>query len=676
MLLAAGPLWAQSSASAMPPDGAIPRDSAIPRDGAIPPIPRKLPPPGVAIAAEDRTRLETAASRLARRVQAARGKLELPARQWLPDVEIYLKAVQLALVNDEFFDRKDVGRADDLLRRGQARLDELTSGKPSWLTKHGTLALGFRSSLDDSVQPYGLVIPAGLELAAHTPSRSKPVPLYVWLHGRGDKATELSFILSREAKPGDFQPADAIVLHPFGRYCNGFKFAGEVDVFEAIEAVRSRYAIDADRIVLCGFSMGGAGAWHLGAHFPDAWVAVTPGAGFAETARYQNLKPENYPAWYEQKLWGWYDVPDYVLNLFNLPVIAYSGALDKQIQAARIMEAAYHREGHTLEHLIGPGVAHKYQPDTLKELQRRLAQAAARGRPQHPDSVTLETRTLRYPRSGPLELLGLGEHWQDARAQLDWPRKQLRTVNATALRLSLPAAGPTRRKLQVDEQWLELPEAREAILVRKQQRWQLADRYPADNALRKVHGLQGPIDDAFLRPFLVVMPSGQAASAKVQRWVQFEMEHFLDRWRRLFRGEPRTRLDTAVDDSDMRRYNLIVWGDLASNRLLARMADKLPLAWSHDEVKTGGDAFAATHHVPVMIYPNPFAPDHYVVINSGMTFREGHDASNSLQTPKLPDWAIVDLDAPPDGYRPGKIAAAGFFDEQWRYRRPQEAPRK
>ncbi|HEX3656890.1 MAG TPA: prolyl oligopeptidase family serine peptidase [Pirellulales bacterium] len=650
LLLAAGPLGAQTP------------------DKAVPPISRKLPPPGISVPAEDRARLETAVSRLTRRVQTARGKLELPARERLPDVEIYLKAVQVALANDEFFDPKDVARADDLLRRGQARLDELTAGKPSWLGKHGTLALGFRSRLDDSVQPYGLVIPEGLDLTS--PARSKPVPLYVWLHGRGDKATELSFILSREGKPGDFHPADAIVLHPFGRYCNGFKFAGEVDVFEAIEAVRSRYAIDAGRIVLCGFSMGGAGAWHLGAHFPDAWVAVTPGAGFAETAQYQHLKPENYPAWYEQKLWGWYDVPDYVLNLFNLPVIAYSGELDKQIQAARIMEAAFRREGHTLEHLIGPGVAHKYQPDTLKELQRRLAQVVARGRPEHPDNVTLETRTLRYPRSGPLEMLGLGEHWQDARAQLDWSRKQLRTVNVSALRLSLSASGSDRRKLQVDEQWLELPDAREAILVRKQQHWQLTDRYPADNALRKIHGLQGPIDDAFLRPFLVVMPSGQAASPKVQRWVKFEMEHFLDRWRRLFRGEPHSKVDTAVDDSDMRRYNLIVWGDPASNRLLARLAERLPLVWSQDEVKLGAEAFAAAHHVPVMVYPNPFAPDHYVVINSGITFREGHDTSNSLQTPKLPDWAVVDLDTPPDAYRPGKIAAAGFFDEQWHYRRP------
>jgi hypothetical protein len=53
------------------------------------------------------------------------------------------------------------------------------------------------------------------------------------------------------------------------------------------------------------------------------------------------------------------------------------------------------------------------------------------------------------------------------------------------------------------------------------------------------------------------------------------------------------------------------------------------------------------------------------VLNSGFTFREGATISNSLQTPKLPDWAIVDLRVPADDRRPGGIVNAGFFDERW-----------
>ena len=359
----------------------------------IPPIPRKLPPPGIAIPAEERAKLQAAADAFAARLKLFRATGD---QELLPDVEIYLHAVQLALENDEFFDLKDVARAQQILSRGEQRLVKLFDKQPSWPSfSGGTLVRGFRSRLDYSVQPYGLVLPKDLN-----PLAKKDYPLYVWLHGRGDKATEINFILSREGKPGELQPVDAIVLHPFGRYCNGFKFAGEIDVLEAIESVKQRYPVDADKIVLCGFSMGGAGAWHLGAHYADHWVAVSPGAGFAETARYQNLKPENYPPWYVQTLWGLYDVPDYVLNLFNIPVIAYSGENDKQIQAARIMEEAYQREGRTLTHLIGPGMGHKYHPDTLKQLHEILAAETTKFRPPLTNETKLETRTLALQQDG------------------------------------------------------------------------------------------------------------------------------------------------------------------------------------------------------------------------------------------------------------------------------------
>src|SRR5438128_4476387 len=43
---------------------------------------------------------------------------------------------------------------------------------------------------------------------------------------------------------------DYIELHPLGRVENCYRWAGETDVFEAIEAVCRNYNIDRDRIVL------------------------------------------------------------------------------------------------------------------------------------------------------------------------------------------------------------------------------------------------------------------------------------------------------------------------------------------------------------------------------------------------------------------------------------------
>jgi hypothetical protein len=74
---------------------------------------------------------------------------------------------------------------------------------------------------------------------------------------------------------------------------------------------------------------------------------------------------------------------------------------------------------------------------------------------------------------------------------------------------------------------------------------------------------------------------------------------------------------------------------------------------------------AADHHVPILIYPNPLYPQHYVVLNSGFTYREYDYLNNARQSPKLPDYAIVDVNVPRTSQSPGGVVAAGFFGEQW-----------
>src|SRR5437762_6047092 len=159
------------------------------------------------------------------------------------------------------------------------------------------------------------------------------------------------------------------------------KFAGEVDVFEAMDAVRAHYDIDASRIVVAGVSVGGASAWHLATHHAGLWCAASPGAGFAETALFAKVADDKEPPpWWEQKLWRWYDATVYAGNLFNCPTIAYSGEIDAQKQAADIMEKYMAAEGLKLVHLIGPQTAHKYHPETRQEIAARLDKLVQQGR--------------------------------------------------------------------------------------------------------------------------------------------------------------------------------------------------------------------------------------------------------------------------------------------------------
>jgi hypothetical protein len=123
--------------------------------------------------------------------------------------------------------------------------------------------------------------------------------------------------------------------------------------------------------------------------------------------------------------------------------------------------------------------------------------------------------------------------------------------------------------------------------------------------------------------------------------------------------------DTDISDADIASNNLVLWGDPSSNKIIARIRDKLPIRWDNQSIVIGSDRYAASHHAPVMIYPNPLNPRRYIVFNSGFTFRDYDYLNNARQVPKLPDWAIVDLDVAPSSRWPGKIVHAGFFDEEW-----------
>jgi dienelactone hydrolase len=478
----------------------------------------------------------------------------------------------------------------------------------------------------------------------------------------------MHFIDQRQSKPGQIQPPGAIVVHPFGRQCVGFKSAGEVDVWEAVTDVVKNYPIDAERIVLMGFSMGGAGAWHLGAHYAHAWVAVSPGAGFAETARYQNLTPDKYPPWYEQRLWGQYDVPNYTRNLFNTTVVAYSGELDKQIQAARVMEEAYRDFGRELTHIIGPGMGHKYHPDSLKEILEKINEAVESGLAHTAKAVTLQTQTLRYNKMHWVQILGLHEHWRDTRVDaeiLGDGRIKVTTKNVTRLRLS-PLDNVSGAIIEIDGEVVEAPKSSNpSVDLERNGSWQLANHRTYHDGLKKRVGLHGPIDDAFMEPFLVALPSGESQNRELQAWIDFEQQHFTDRWRALMRGELRVKRDVDVTDDDLSKYHIIAWGTPETNRFLKDLAasdSKMPIRWSNNAVQVGEQTFDAKHHVPVFIYPRG---NKYLVVNSGLTFREGHDRTNSLQNPKLPDWAVLDIRQPPNEVTPGKVVAADFFDERW-----------
>jgi dienelactone hydrolase len=656
------------------------------------------------------------------------------------DVAVLTKAVRWALRFDEFWDPAryvqdgdtSIGVARRVLAMAAARLRELRrGGRPSWSTQTGRLVRGYISSVDDSAQPFGLQIPEWLQVDAAAPGS---VPLMVWLHGRGDQLTDLHFI-DRCLFPGagsafqglaeaDPLTTTHIVLHAFGRSCLGYKSAAETDIYEAISAAKQMYAcIDADRISLAGFSMGGSGTYHLAAHRPDQWVVAHAGAAFAETYHYTKgggasggTNDQSGAPWYEKVLWGVYDTPCYARSLCtNVPFIGYNGADDASTypQSTSIMEAAFAEHGARMELILAPNTPHAYEGTALTEVVRRMQRHIAAGIDRQPDEVRIQTRTLRYGSAHWVDITGLIEHWVDSR--LDALRyhptagpegavsSQL-TVTTTNIRSFIARANSSFDGVQivVDGQEVSAPRATQmtaAHLFRDDTgEWSWVESQEAlwpSEGLHKVPGLQGPIDDAFMSRFCFVSPLATGSTRAADEWAEFEMKHSTHRWEavrkifvwsdehesmltnfcvlrmQVFRGSPLTVSANDVDDTMLGQMqcNLVLWGTPQTNRHLATFFAKIQadacITWNDSTIAIGPRHFDARTHALIMVYPSPWSDGHYVVVNSCVTHREEDDRTNALQNPKLPDYAVVDLSEAPTSNSVGKVVAADFFDEGW-----------
>ncbi len=189
---------------------------------------------------------------------ALQSKLAAAARSTNPDVAIYAKAADWNLRHpEEFLTKAYYDNALKLLDIGNARAKDSTM---AWTKQKGRVARAYRSKVDGSIQPYTVIVPESYN--------GQPMRLDVVLHGRNARLNEVSHLADAEfGKPVTPQP-DRIELLVYGRTNNAYRWAGEADVFEALDAVKSNYKIDEKRIVLRGFSMGGAGTWHIGLHYP------------------------------------------------------------------------------------------------------------------------------------------------------------------------------------------------------------------------------------------------------------------------------------------------------------------------------------------------------------------------------------------------------------------------
>ena len=623
--------------------------------------------------AEQRQMIDAKLADLTSRIKALAAKKTDPAL--LADVDIYRKAADFILRYPEEFSTKNyTPETIKVLDDGLARAKEVEAGGSSWTKKTGHVVRGYISSTDGSVQPYGLTIPASYD-------GSKPMRLDVWLHGTQLELNEVRFINQQSGDHATSQiPAeDYIQVEPLGRMNNSYRYAGETDVFEAIASVEQRYKIDLKRILVRGHSMGGQ-AWHLGLQHPGFFAALEASAGYVDTHEYARarLPKEGLPP-YQETMLHYYDSQDYALNAFDVPSVGYGGENDAQLRASVKIREALVKEGfhftqetpyrwttkdlRAVLFLVGPKTGHAWHPDSKAESEaflRKVLETADKA----PNHLRFVTYTARWDKCYWLSVDALDETYQRAEVdatRTDDPKKYtVTTKNVSRISFNGPAAS-----YALDGQTINA--GANPTLDKANGKWTIGSGKSA--GLRKIHGLQGPIDDAFREPFIAVRGTGQPWNAEAQDYAQRRFDMLKGDFAKWMRGDIRVKDDTAVTAADIASSNLILFGDPGSNSLIAKVIGKLPIQWTRTEIAVGSEKVPAAGNTVAMIYPNPLNPQKYIVINSGHTFNLNRvfTGTESLFFPRIGDYALIHVDpAAMAGLTPvGDVKLSGFFNENW-----------
>ena len=627
----------------------------------------------------DRRDIETRQEQLAHRIKA----LKASAPDLLADAEVFHKSVEWALRYETNLAPKDLAMMKKAIARGMQRADALLANQAPWSARKGSVLRGFVSAVDGSTQPYGVIVPAGYD-------GTKPMRLDVVLHG-SSKPVGLSEVrFGARFDEGDDAAITApknnfIELHPLGRVENCYRWAGETDVFEAIEAVCRNYRIDRDRIVLRGMSMGASGTWHLGLKHPDRFVAIGPYCGYVDTHRFSEtpvpgfIKVGPLPPHQELGL-HLLDSVDYAANASVVPTIAAIGDKDVFFQSHVHMGQAFAKEGLQLVNLISPGTAHVIDPLTQAEQMRRIGEFATAGIDHAARSLHFVTWTLKYNRCHWLELLALAKHYEraeiSAKVDDDGTVEITDPKNITQFTIHPPMLQNRGAKLRIDGVNITLPAQTSSFVLAKQgDQWRCLGAHSNNVPTGKRPGLQGPIDDAFSAPFLCVRGTGKPWNPVVGAWADANLRRFAYEWARYLRGNLPVKDDKDVTEEDVHTKNLILFGDPGSNKWIRRTLPYLPVKWTRTEVRLVGEAVSSKNHAPVFICASPLqgAGAHYLVINSGHTFHEKEFATfNYLLFPRLGDWAVMKVQLGGEAWQPTsptfpeEVVRAGFFDEQWK----------
>lgn len=504
----------------------------------------------------------------------------------------------------------------------------------------------FLSDVDDTDQPYGLYLPKQFNPA-------RRYPLVISLHGAGSNhRLNLRRVFGQGNRPGETDPqatryfpplkeVEYIVASPLARGTMGYQGIAEKDVYDVLADVKRRFPVDEDRVYLTGLSMGGGGTLWLGLTRPDVWAAIAPVCPAVPQGG-EDLAP----------------------NALNLPVHLFHGDQDPLVKVD--VSRKWHKQllelGGPAEYTEYPGVKHNSWDNAYKD-GAIFDWFAKHRRNRFPERVRFVSRAYKY---GAAYWVQFDALTPGALASIDARftapnRLEIVTGDLDGFTLNLEGHPKFTRgrmlEITLDGAAHKVRAEGAVSFMKSAAGWQPGRYPPAAGAKRP--GLEGPIGEAVSARHIYVYGAEGSPSAEelLRRRAQAEQAA---NW-----SSPRSRLllnlrvaaDKEITSADRGAAHLVLFGTKETNRLIAELAPRLPLALKPEAAADYGLLFIAP------------AGERYALISSGLPWWTGAEQSKRpgfrfigatfRMLLGLPDYMLFkgSLD---------NVLAEGRFDRNWK----------
>jgi enterochelin esterase-like enzyme len=519
-----------------------------------------------------------------------------------------------------FETEKDYDRLQELYR--QSKDIQLSPGQP------GTLF--YRSNIDNSVQPYALRLPTGY-------SNDKKYALVIQLHG-----TNFHEVLSRSRLnfhgmlgPQWVEPdLPVIYANATGGPTTFYQGIGEVDVMRVIDEIKARFSVDPDRVYIMGHSMGGAGSFTVGLHYPDHFGGISAG----DPAMWSRI--EDNPEWMMPQA-AIVNATKLYPNARDVDVFFKNAGAGIQRKSTEFADGIVDQGGFATTEVF-PRMPHSFGDQY--PFANFVTEVIAHPIRHKPAEVKYYTNTLQYNSAYWITIDRLTQHNADANITASYKDAALRVttsnIDAITLRTSdIPMSGKLAT-LVVDGREVSNAALPEVVHLSKQSgQWQMGEWKAGP--LVKRHGVQGPIGDAFNSRFLAVYGDGDKDLAIAELDAIRNPPGPFD-----IHGDFPMKPASAVTREDIESSNLILFGTAKSNAVLNRIAGSLP-----------GRLMDSNS---IFVYPNPENASRYVVVWSAKLLSAPEHGLHSgwiMPLNLLPDYVVV---------KDGKVTSGGHFDSDWK----------